>query len=824
LAAMKNPAPAAGRLLGLLSLFVAASVVAGALVAGLFVPAVAAMGGATKGSINWFNGVEVSLPSADLSQQSVLLASDGRTPIAQFYAENRRPVTLNKISADMQNAIIAIEDSRFRDHGGVDPIGLVRAAVSDYMGNGTQVQGASTLTQQYIKNLFVEQAARRGDKAGVQAATAKDAGRKILEIRAAIDLEKKMTKNQILEAYLNIAYFGNGAYGVEAAAERYFSIHASHLSLEQSALLAGVVQAPFTYDPILKKKNAKNRRDTVLARMHELGVITDQQYGKAVKTPIRLNQKLPRSGCVAAGRGLGFFCEYVRQTIAQGADAFAKLGSTKQARIDTLYRGGLRITSTIDVKTQAAAWNSVKKYVPIGDKSRVAAAAVTVEPNTGHVLAMAENKNFSPKDGRGSTEINYNVDANLGGSAGFQTGSTFKAFTLAAWLKEGHGLNAVIDASRKSIPQNEFTTCHGDHVRLSSSYDFGNSEPNAAKRLTVLDATAGSVNTAFVNMETQMQLCDISNVAGSMGVHLAAADGRCDPKHPYDIPSCFPSMTLGPFSISPLSMASGYATFASEGTYCPPFPVLSIKDADGHGVPIKAPTCDKEALDPDIAHGVTYALKGVLTHGTATNINGQVPGHVAGKTGTTNESVDTWFVGYSKQRTTAVWVGDPTIYTSGKRQFRKSMNQHHASIGGRSYPNDIFGATIAAPIWAGIMKTAVQGTDTSDWPGPPSSMLGGSGSTASRGSDVPDVTGKSIGAAFAILAQAGFAPQVGDSVDSDVPAGFVASTDPGAGSGASAGDPVVVHPSNGRGGGGTGQGTAFRHGHKRKGPPWPPRT
>ena len=328
MAAMKNSAPAAGRILGLLSLFVAASVVAGALVAGLFVPAVAAVGGATKGSINWFNGVAVSLPSSDISQQSVLLASDGKTPIARFYAENRQTVKLNKISPNMQNAIIAIEDSRFRDHGGVDPIGLVRAAVSDYMGNGTQVQGASTLTQQYIKNLFVEQAARRGDKAGVQAATAKDASRKILEIRAAIDLEKRMTKNQILEAYLNIAYFGNGAYGIEAAAERYFSIHASQLSVEQSALLAGIVQAPFTYDPILKKTNARNRRDTVLARMHELNVITDQQYSKAVKTPVRLNQKLPRSGCVTAGQGLGFFCEYVRQAIAQGA------GRLLQARVD----------------------------------------------------------------------------------------------------------------------------------------------------------------------------------------------------------------------------------------------------------------------------------------------------------------------------------------------------------------------------------------------------------------------------------------------------------------------------------------------------------
>jgi membrane peptidoglycan carboxypeptidase len=812
---MKNSAPSAGRLLGLLSLFVAASVVAGALVAGLFVPAVAAMGGAAKGSINFFNGLETSLPTADISQQSVLLASDGKTPIARFFAENRQPMPLKKISPNMQNAIIAIEDSRFRDHGGVDPIGLARAAASDYLGNGTQVQGASTLTQQYIKNLFVEQAARRGDKAGVRAATAKDLSRKILEIRAAIDLEKKMTKDQILEGYLNIAYFGNGAYGVEAASQRYFSIHASQLSIEQSALLAGIVQAPFTYDPIRKKTNAKNRRDTVLARMHELRMITDQQYAKAVKTQYHLRQRQPQSGCVAAIQGLGFFCEYVRQMVAQGSDAFAGLGSTRTARVDALDRGGLRITSTINLKTQAAALKSIAKYVPIGDKSRVASAAVTVEPNTGHVLAMAQNKKFSPTSGAGSTEINYSVDTNLGGSAGFQTGSTFKAFTLATWLKDGRGLNATIDASRKSIPQNEFLRCGSSHVQNHDIYDFENSEPSEGGRLSVLAATAGSVNTAFVNIEQQLPLCDIAKTAESMGVHLAGKAKDCPPTPAStDVPDCIPSMTLGPFSIAPLTMASAYATFAAEGTYCPPFPVLSIKDADGNGIGIKAPSCDKQALDRDVSLGVTYALKGVLTHGTATNVSGQVPGSVAGKTGTTNNSVDTWFVGYTKQRTTAVWVGDPTQYPRGKSTFRRSLN--HRTIGGRSYAT-VFGATIAAPIWAGIMRTSVEGTDTGDWDGPPGSMLGGRGSTASKGSDVPDVTGKSIGEAFVILAQAGFRPRVGGSEDSGVPAGFVASTSPAAGSNVSDGDAVTIHPSNGRGGG-TGRGTFPGRG-KKKGPP-----
>ncbi|MGZ4603529.1 MAG: transglycosylase domain-containing protein, partial [Kineosporiaceae bacterium] len=324
---MRSTPAATARIIGLLSLFLVSSVIAGALFAGLFVPAVAAVGGATRGSINWFNDLKAVPPPGDLSQQSVLLAGDG-TPIARFYAENRIEVPLNKISKNMQNAIIAIEDARFRDHGGVDPIGLVRAAVSDYLGNGTQVQGASTLTQQYIKNLYLEQAVRRGDKAAQLAAVARDPSRKILEIRAAIDLEKTMTKDQILDNYLNIAYFGNGAYGIEAAAQRYFSIPASKLSTVQSAMLAGLVQSPLTYDPVRHKTQSQQRRNTVLARMHELHMINDQQYQQAVATKIALKQRLPLSGCISAVSGLGFFCEYVRNLVAAGADTFAKLGST----------------------------------------------------------------------------------------------------------------------------------------------------------------------------------------------------------------------------------------------------------------------------------------------------------------------------------------------------------------------------------------------------------------------------------------------------------------------------------------------------------------
>jgi membrane peptidoglycan carboxypeptidase len=793
---MRSTSAAAGRVLGLLSLFLVASVVAGALLAGLFVPAVAAAGGATRGSITWFNDLKAVPPATQLSQQSVLLAKDG-TLIARFYNENRSEVPLSKISRNMQNAIIAIEDARFRDHGGVDPIGLVRAAASDYLGNGTEVQGASTLTQQYIKNLYLEQAVYAGDKTAQEAAVARDANRKILEIRAAIDLEKTLTKDEILERYLNIAYFGNNAYGVEAAAELYFSVSAAKLSVVQAALLAGIVQSPDTYDPFRHKTNSLARRNTVLSRMHELGMLKDADYRKAVTTKITLKRKNQQSGCIAAIQGLGFFCQYVRNLIASGTESFSALGSTRAERINALDRGGLRITTSVDLKVQAAAQKAIAQYVKIGDRSKAGTAAVTVEPGTGHVLAMAENKTYSPKASSSSTEINYAVDSSLGGSTGFQTGSTFKAFTLATWLKEGKALNDVIDSDVGTLDNPDFTECNGRRLHgRGDLYKPQNSEPTEGGKMRVLDATANSVNTAFVAMSQQLELCQIAATAKSLGVHMAAPrDYNCSQTSLVDIPQCIKAMTLGPFSISPLTMATAYATFAADGTYCPAFPVVSIKKSDGKTVPVKAPPCKQDAIDPDIAHGVTYALKRVITNGTATDVNGMIKAPVAGKTGTTDNSVDTWFVGYTHARATAVWVGDNPTVASGT--LRKSLNRLHV-IGGHDYGGQsIFGATIAAPIWAKIMQVAVPGSDTSDWPDPPSDMLG------SSGSDVPDVTGKSISDAIGILSGAGFSPRVGSAVDSNVPAGQVASTSPGSGATANQGATVTIHPSNGNGGGPT---------------------
>ena len=793
---------AVGRVLGLLSLFLVVSVVAGALVAGLLVPAVAAAGGATRGSIDWFNSITTNLPDTRLQQTSQLLAADGSV-IARFSDENRTEAPLSKISKNMQNAIIAIEDARFRDHGGVDPVGLLRAFASNQFGNGAEVQGASTLTQQYIKNLFLEQAVARGDKQAQEQAVARDPKRKLLEIRAAIDLEKVLTKDQILERYLNIAYFGNGAYGIQAAAERYFSVSAAKLTVPQAALLAGMVQSPTLYNPLstnkARKQAALERRNTVLDRMHELGFMSGRRWQSFRAGKVALHPRAQQTGCIVATHSLAYFCEYVRTMIANGSDQFKTLGATQKDRLNALNRGGLKIYTTIDLKVQDAAVKAVTRRVPIGDKSKAASAAVTVEPGTGRVLAMTQNKKYNPKaNDPSSTTINYAVDTKYNGSSGMQTGSTFKAFTLAAYLKDGNGLRDTVDASVKDRPFSDFELCHGQRGSSGLRYKFDNSESNEGGKISVLEATAKSVNTAYVALETKIPLCDIAKTADSIGVHLAAPQPPCGNSKgapSTDVPDCYPSLTLGPLSISPLTMAEAYATFADNGTYCPAWPLQKILGPDGKEVPLNKPACDDNALPQDIAHGVTYALKGVLTHGTATNV-WHGTGNIAGKTGTTDASVDTWFVGYTKQRATAVWVGDSVETFQHKRKGGQIAPRHSLNgrrIGGHQYGN-IFGATIAAPIWAEIMRTAIKGTDTSGWDNPPSSMLAG------QGVSVPDVRGHSIGEATSILTAAGFQVQIGGPVDSPYPLGSVGSTSPSGGDTTTPGDTVTIYPSTGNGG------------------------
>lgn len=714
-----SPAPTKRTVLGLLGAFVACSVVAGLIAAGLALPAVGAGGVAASKSVNYFNDLPGDLAQPPLSEKSVVLDKNGKV-LTTFYDENRDAVPLAKVSASMQQAVVAIEDSRFYQHGGFDTKGLIRAFVTNQV-NGDVEQGASTLTQQYVRNVLAETAYAQGDAAGVTAARVKSNSRKLKEIRYAVGLEKQLTKQQILERYLNIAWFGGKINGVEAAAKYYYDVHASKLTLQQSAMLAGMLQAPPSWSPVNHPKAAAERRNIVLRRMLDLHMIDQATYDKTRTQSLKVHVTVTKNGCANSGYN-GYFCDYVQRLIVDG-DGFSALGKTVKQRRNALLRGGLTIKTTIDPKIQKTAWKSVTKAVPPTDKSHVRTAAVTVQPGTGKILAMTQNTYFDPSVSRRKYQAaNYSTDHAFGNSNGFQTGSTFKAFTLATWLKSGRTLNDTVDASVKSRAFSSFRACGAPLI--GGTYDYGNAGDGEGNgHMRVWDATANSVNTAFVAMEQQLDICDIAKTAESIGVHQARPSGDCQPRGKVSakIPTCYPSLTLGVINISPLTMAAAYATFAADGIFCKPTAITSITDRNGKPVAIPQQSC-KRALSTDIARGMDLGLSRVLTNGTAASV-GPLPGGrpASGKTGTTNLSVATWFVGFTPQLATSVWVGRPNPAKGAKYGQPTSLNG--VCIKGGCY-REVFGATIAAPIWKSIMTQALAGTQIERFPGAPSSVIG----------------------------------------------------------------------------------------------------
>ena len=600
----------AARASQLMSMFLVTSVVAGVLVGGLVLPVAAIVSGGVNTSASVLADTTNETLDPLLPQTSVLKAADGSV-ITHFFVQNRTVVPITKISTRMQQAIVAIEDARFYTHGAIDPKGLVRALVNNSAGGDTQ--GASTITQQYVKNAEVVQASVNGDAAAAKAAIADTVERKVTDIRLAATLEKTLTKPEILARYLNIVYFGDQTYGVEAAAQRYFGVPASKLNIVQSATLAGMVQSPASFDPIAHPTATKGRRDQVLHDMMTQNMITPAQYTKAIATKVKVTGKMPANGCANAAGSDGYFCQYVVQSILKGT-GYTTLGKTSDARLKAIMRGGLVITSTLDPVTQKGAQEAVDSKIPRKDPSGLGTSAVTVEPGTGKVLAMAQNRTFSVTSGKGKTSINYAVDKDLGGAAGFQTGSSFKPFTLADWLSTGHGLNDSVNATRRAFSYSEFTAC-GSKLSNYSSYSPGNSEGNESGNMSVKEATVNSVNVAYVEMEAQLDMCDVAKTAESLGVHLAVSGPpACDQKAKptTDLPTCYPSLTLGVEAIAPLTMAAAYAGFASGGTFCTPVPIVSMQRAGKNdpstrkSVPLSGSKCT-QALSESVANGVSQA-------------------------------------------------------------------------------------------------------------------------------------------------------------------------------------------------------------------------
>ncbi len=385
------------------------------------------LGVSARNGANWFQAVvpaDISTPP--VPQRSVILAANG-SKIATFYYENRVDVPLGKVAPIMRRAILAIEDNRFYEHGGIDLKATVRALASNLVA-GQVTQGGSGITQQYVKNLLVETASNTEERDSARATTP---ARKLKELRLAVAMEKRYTKDQILERYLNIAYFGDGAYGIEAAARHYFGRSAASLNLPQAALLAGIVRYPFAYDPTVSPQRATERRNTVLARMAQLHWADQATATAAERTPLDLHVKSTPNGCVESSAP--FFCDYVQREIL-GNPIF---GATANVRKLLLQRGGLTIRTTVDPKMQKAAQHAVDHYVPQKNASHKAAAEVLVQPGTGAVRAMAIDRALGPSEKIGKTWVNFAADGDHGTSLGMQAGSTFKVFTLAAALDQG---------------------------------------------------------------------------------------------------------------------------------------------------------------------------------------------------------------------------------------------------------------------------------------------------------------------------------------------------------------------------------------------------
>jgi membrane peptidoglycan carboxypeptidase len=654
---------------------------AGVIAALIVLPVVGGVGLATRNSAQAFTNLPSDLTQVPLPQQNTIVDSDGDI-LAVLFAQNRIEVPLEEISPIMQQAMIAIEDQRFLNHAGIDFKGTLRAAIST--GAGGQVQGGSSITQQYVKQILLTAATTKEEQ---EAATSVSINRKLREARYAIALENKLSKKEILEGYLNIAYFGAGSYGVEIAARRYFSTNADKLTLSQAATLAGLVQNPSRFDPTQYPERAQNRRDDVLNAMVNTGYITQEQSdaAKAISVESDLDPADLPNGCTTSIAP--FFCDYVL-TVLRNDPVF---GDTPEDRARLLDIGGLTIKTTLDRKAQVSSQKAVEDRIPFDDASGKAASITMIRPGTGEITAMAQNRKWG-RSGVGYTTVNYGAPVDANGTVGFQAGSTFKAFTIAAAFKQGWDPFKVINSPEKKEFE-EFVECEtGDKF---APYEVQNSTASGA--FDILSGTAYSVNTYFVGLEEQLGLCDPPDIAKASGVQQG--NGEDFEK--------FPCFTLGCFDVTTLDMAVGMATFAAHGIRCNAIAITEVKDRYGKNLNVPSADCER-TIDLQVADSTTAVLAGVID-GPVKGRTGQAMDlgrPAAGKTGTTDSSAAVWFVGYTPDMAAAVWVGDPR---GGQKYPMKGV-----TINGRYY-SQVFGSTMPGPIWRDALIGALEGTPETPW-------------------------------------------------------------------------------------------------------------
>ncbi|MGI9022812.1 MAG: transglycosylase domain-containing protein [Acidimicrobiales bacterium] len=623
--------------------FLVAILVAGAGVAGGTLLLAAPVSRLATSGVGGTEGDPLALQP--LAARSVVYARDGSVLTTLQEEENRVPVSLDKVPAHVQRAVLDAEDDRFFEHGALDLRALTRAMVVNVQSGGIY-EGGSTITQQLIKISLLD--------------SQQKASRKIKEAALAIRLESEMSKNQILERYINAVYLGNHAYGLEAGAETYFDKHVDQLDLGEGILLASLIRDPVGADPFVQPDAALRRRDAVIDRMAALGHVGPEEVA-ALKA-----QPLPTPPPAKPVKGSDYFATAVRKQLLDDP----RLGETPRQRFDAVFKGGLTIRTTLDPVLQQEAEAAVNDILT-DTGGEFGAALVSVEPTTGAVRALVGGSDFP------------SAQFDLATQGRRQPGSAFKVFTLVAALESGYSpRDTILGTAPCQIPDGSREGWAPDNV-----------EGGASGVLTLTDATVSSVNCAYARLIKLVGPEKVAEVAHRMGI-------RSELEPPYL------SLTLGAREVTPLDMASAYGTLAADGEHHPPVFVDEVLDREGKVI-LEADPAGTRALSAQDARTVNQTLTQVVQRGTGRAA--AIPGWTAaGKTGSSDENKNAWFVGYTPTLSTAVWMGSPAADVPMR------------NVGGIT----VFGGTFPARIWQQFMAAALGPGPGVDFPEPEPSGFG----------------------------------------------------------------------------------------------------
>jgi membrane peptidoglycan carboxypeptidase len=701
---------------------------AAVLVAGLLFPLAGGFGFISNRAADAVDNVSAELVEGTVPAVSTMVDANG-SPLAWLYEQRRFEVPSDKISNNMKLAIVSIEDKRFADHKGVDWQGTLRAFLTNTSSGAVQ-QGASTLDQQYVKNFNLLVVAKTD--AERRAAIETTPARKLREIRMALTLDRELSKDEILTRYLNLVPFGNGSYGIQDAAQTYFGIDASQLSITQSAMLAGMVQSSSKLNPYTNVQGVTDRRNTVLDTLIQNIPHRAEEFRKAKTEPLGVLPEpkgLPR-GCISAG-DKGFFCDYALQYLAEAG--------ISREQID---KGGYLIKTTLDPVLQESVKRSVNEQAdPNLDNIAEVMSVVAPGQDSHPVLAMASSRTYGLDRDANETLLGQPYSM-----AGDGAGSIFKLFTTAAAMEKGLGIAAQVDVpgtyAARGMGYSNSPGCPADSWCVKNAGNYPGS-------MSVTDALATSPNTTFVKMIQDVGVEAAVDMAVRLGMRSYTDPGTSGHGNTsladHIKNNNMGSFTLGPFSINPLELTNVAATLASGGKWCPPSPIKEVVDRNGKAVPLTQQACE-QVVDPGLANTLANAMSKDDVSGTAAGA-ARAAGWAApmsGKTGTTESHRSSAFLGFTNSLASSVYVyGDsPTPGEICSFPLRNC---------GASDASGLFGGNEPARTWFNAIKPLMD-----RFPPPALPPVDDKYVRGANNSQVPDVAGKSQGEATSILSGAGF--------------------------------------------------------------------